>query len=339
MDQTGVRACQHLRHLSPVEPPGEDHVVERRLGRRGTQRIEPCPVADQEKQDVAPASFLQHGSGSQHHLQPVGHADGPAVGDDEALPQAEARRQRRIRLPRMKQLPVDAVHDDGDPTGIDAPAGQRDPVALSDRDDVRRRPVGAADHPVDQLEGEPRAQGADRSDRLRPQVPNLEQQRAAAPAARQNSRPAAEGMGRCGNHHVGPGLKEAPEGCRDQIREPARAASPETLVGGDVRADPHHANSAHPFDLPQPVSVAGVDRAPGMVRRGGDHGDVVTRRGPVPAVRVGTGRRRVALGRKVVGEEEDAHQAGSMRICPQTRSAVAVNAKHGFGCAAPNSGQ
>ena len=62
------------------------------------------------------------------------------------------------------------------------------------------------------------------------------------------------------------------------------------------------------FHLPWPVAVTGVDPAGGMVRRTGDHGDVVASLDPFPAVFVSSRGRRVHLRWKIVGQKNDVHR-------------------------------
>ena len=171
---------------------------------------------------------------------------------------------------------------------------------MGDRDDGRSTVVKKELEPLKHPDREQVAHGADCLDGLRPEVAQLEDPRPPLEGPDNVRGARCEELGGSADHDVDL-ADERPREDRSEhktqiVDDPAR----ETLVGGDVGPDPDDLDTVDGLPLPNPVLVTIKDAALREVRCARDYRDLVPCLHPLAAMLVGSARRRIDLGRKIV---------------------------------------
>ena len=308
MNQTDVGAGQDRRNVPPRQPAGEDDVVElprrRRwrgahpaaLRRRPAGRL--CRAGGAPSARPRPAA-LRRGRGPDRSFHSRRRRSGPATPSRAATAGSAGRGRNSSRSTPFMTTSMRARSTPRatrpcrypSPTVTTRAAARQGPCAMAP---ISRRAARDRSAPTAATDSGHRS-------RISSTSGHPCQRLASTPA------PGAERLRRGCDHDVGTGLQQTAQRRRCQVRQPARDPFPQPAVRRQPRQHAHDANAVHLLDLPRPVAVTGIDDAPRMVGGAGNHRHVMAGRRPAPAVRVGTRRRRVALRREVVREEQDAH--------------------------------
>ena len=119
---------------------------------------------------------------------------------------------------------------------------------------------------------------------------------------------AAKNCGEVDGDDVGPALEQRGSEAGRHERQEVERAQHDAFVAGDEGLHPNNAHAVARLRLAPAVLPAGEQAAVGKVGRAGDHGHLVTRPRIQWCARSDDARRRrVGLGREILGEEEDAH--------------------------------
>ena len=209
--------------------------------------------------------------------------------------------------PRKEQLVVHAVHHHRQPRLVGTPFEEPPSIAVADGHDARRRPIHRQFQLREQADDHAVANRLHRRDRLGPEVPDLQHQRASPKPCHENAGPAAEELRRCRENHVRATFQRTERDRREHVGDVVQRSPPRAGVRGQIGNHPNHADAFPVLHLPKPVAVARVEHAAWVIGRRRDHRDLVAGRRPAPAVRERPRRRCVSLGRKIMREKQDTH--------------------------------
>ena len=116
-----------------------------------------------------------------------------------------------------------------------------------------------------------------------------------------------EKLRRRGGDEIGTRLKRARDDAADHERDKVEQAQNDATIRRHEALHANDADAVHHLDLIPAIAIAVEDFPFRKIRRVRDERDVVSPLRPIDGALVNARGRRVALGRKVVGDEKDLH--------------------------------
>ena len=144
--------------------------------------------------------------------------------------------------------------------------------------------IGEALEPFEKADGEAFLHRADRNDAFWPEVANFEHPGRSLEEAGKSASKAAEEWRRRRHDDVRPGKEWQHEDDAGEIGDIIENAAREAFVGGQQRPNANDPDAIDHLGLIEPIAVAWVDLAVGMVGRAGDDSDVMALGRPGPTM-------------------------------------------------------
>ena len=213
-----------------------------------------------------------------------------------------------------EEIIVHAVGDDVNLLRRYVPHQELISIAVAHGHDLGRGSIHPELEPLQNGEQPVSMHGANRLDRLWPEIADLENQRPAPQPLGQDAGPAAEELRTGRNDHIRARQQEGAQRCSEHVRKEAQDPERHSLVGRDERPNSHDADAVDLLRLAQSVSIPVIDAPIGNIGRTGNDRHVPSLSHPAFAQRVNARGGSVPLGNEVVTEEENALGSRGFRI-------------------------
>src|ERR1017187_2778995 len=160
---------------------------------------------------------------------------------------------------------------------------------------------------LEQSECEVSAHGPHRSDRIGPEISQLEYPWDSLQSGRKTTGDRAEELRRGGDDHVELSEPKTPKDGRRHERGVIHETPERTLICCQVRPDPMYVDPVDDFPRIPDSTVPGIGPAGRVTRHASDHVNFVARLDPFPAVLQGPAGRSIYFRGEVVRQEQDPH--------------------------------
>lgn len=312
-DDADVRGAVEPHQRGARLLPQEGDVGQAHRGRAPLQRLALCAVPREQEVHVRLAT--QRVRRLEQRPQAVRHAVRTEVRDHELPLEPVPGPHRLPVLHRLiQERRVDPVGHVCNALIGDAGLVQVRTEPLRDDHHARRAPVQVALEREERPQEQAAAQRPQLHRGLRPDVPQLEDERHAVHPAEQVGRDRGEELGRGPHHHIGPGAVDPAEhDGRAEERQEAQHPPTEPAVRRGVEPRPDDLDALHLLAAQPLPAVARVDDPARVVREPRDHRHLVAAPDPLPCVLERANRRSVGLRREVLTHHRDLHPDPSSR--------------------------